>query len=114
MPRVSGAAFLVVTLVLCGRSVTGQSSLPRLGKSSVREVVAALTVEEKASLLVGMGMELNIPGFVTMAPEDRAIPEKVPGAAGRTRAVPRLGIPSLTLADGPAGVRIDPKRKDDA
>lgn len=116
MGRRSGAACLVLTLMFCGLTpavVRGQSAAPQLGRSSVKEVVAAMTLEEKASLLVGMGMNLNIPGVSLMSPEDKATPEKVPGAAGRTHAVPRLGIPSLTLADGPAGVRIDPKRTGD-
>ncbi|MFL6333275.1 MAG: glycoside hydrolase family 3 C-terminal domain-containing protein [Pyrinomonadaceae bacterium] len=116
MGRVIGAACLVVILTWCSlpaRAVRGQSPPPRLGQSSVKEVVAALTLEEKASLLVGMGADWTIPNFQTMTPEDKAIPEKVPGAAGRTHSVPRLGIPSLTLSDGPAGVRIDPTRKND-
>jgi beta-glucosidase len=116
MGRTIGAACLVVALVSCGltdASVRGQSSAPQLGRSGVKEVVAAMTLEEKASLLVGMGMNIDIPGLPAMSPEDKAVPEKVPGAAGRTHAIARLGIPSLTLADGPAGVRIDPKRKGD-
>ena len=114
--RIIGAACLVVALMSGGpptQSVSGQAPLPQLGQSGVKEVVAAMTLEEKASLLVGMGMSLDIPGLPSMSPEDKAIPEKVPGAAGRTHAVPRLGIPSLTLSDGPAGVRIDPVRKAD-
>lgn len=116
MGRTIGAACLAVMLMWCGlptAAVVGQSAAPQLGRSDVKEVVAAMTVEEKAGLLVGMGMNLDIPGLPSMSAEDKAVPERVPGAAGRTRAVPRLGIPSLTLSDGPAGVRIDPVRKGD-
>lgn len=87
-----------------------QNAAPQLGKSSVKEVVAAMTTEEKAKLLVGMGLSSEIPDIPSPSEEARKIPEKVPGAAGRTHPIPRLGIPSLTLSDGPAGVRIRPKR----
>jgi beta-glucosidase len=93
-----------------GQLPRAQNSAPQLGKSSVKEVVAAMTTEEKAKLLVGMGMISNIPEIPLPPQEDRMIAERVPGAAGRTRPIPRLGIPSLTLADGPAGVRIRPTR----
>lgn len=84
---------------------------PRLGEAPLHEVMGAMTTEEKALLLVGMGFRADIPGVPPMAPEDAAVPERVPGAAGRTHAIDRLGIPSLTLSDGPAGVRIDPTRE---
>lgn len=94
------------------RSVSAQD-VPLLGDAPLADVIAAMTTEEKARLLVGMGMDADLPGVPGMAPEDAAIPERVPGAAGRTHAVERLGIPSLTLADGPAGVRIAPTRPGD-
>ncbi len=97
-------------LILFVQSIPAQTA-PQLGKDDVKKVIAAMTVEEKALLLVGMGMNVGIPGVPKPSEEDQAIPEKVPGAAGRTHAIRRLGIPSITLSDGPAGVRIDPKRK---
>jgi beta-glucosidase len=96
-------AFLVY-LSLLAMQVYAQPA-PQLGKATVVEVAAAMTVEEKASLLVGMGF--TMPGTEPPAGAEK---EKVPGAAGRTHAIPRLGVPSLTLSDGPAGVRILPVR----
>ena len=90
-------------------------ALPQLGKAPLRAVVAALSDSEKVRLLVGVGLILPEgtpagafpPGMAGPArtPDDR--PLRIPGSAGETHAVRRLGIPSLTLADGPAGVRID-------
>lgn len=83
---------------------------PRLGQSAIDDVIKAMTLEEKVHLLIGMGMK----GFdsgddaVVGATEDI-----VPGAAGTTFAIPRLGIPSIVLADGPAGLRINPTREGD-
>jgi len=90
---------------------------PQLGKASMKELLAALTTEEKVKLVVGMGFYPS--GFPAGMlppgdPGDREVPEKVPGAAGRTHAIARLGIPSLTLSDGPAGVRIDAIRGGDS
>jgi beta-glucosidase len=84
---------------------------PQLGKNTIAEVVDAMTVEEKVKVLVGMGFSADFPGLPEIDPADREVPERVPGAAGRTHAIPELGIPSLALSDGPAGVRIDPIRE---
>ncbi len=94
--------------------IAHSQDLPQLGKSPTRDVVAAMTRQEKVSLVMGTGMRR--PGL----PPDRqgpAIGETkagVPGAAGTTFAIPRLGIPSIVLADGPAGLRIQPVRDGDA
>jgi beta-glucosidase len=105
---------IVAALTLSSiKTPSGQNASPQLGKNSVKDVIASMTVEEKAKLLIGMGFNADIAGLPPIAEEDRRTPEKVVGAAGRTHAIPRLNIPSLTLSDGPAGVRIDPKREND-
>ncbi len=77
-----------------------------------QQIVHKMTLEEKANLVTGMGMK--IPGMQTGGPVVGDIKDKVPGAAGRTFALPRLGIPSIIVSDGPAGVRIDPFRNNDS
>ena len=59
---------------------------------------------------------VDIGGFKLPPSDEDAynIPEKVPGAAGRTHGIKRLGIPSITVSDGPAGIRIDPFRNNDS
>ncbi len=93
------------------------AGLTQLGQAPLQEVLAALTPAEKVQLVVGMGFyPSGFPEGILPPgnPGDRQVPEKVPGAAGRTHAIARLGIPSLTLSDGPAGVRIDPIRGQDS
>ena len=81
---------------------------PRLRKDNVKEVLSAMTLEEKATLVVGQGMA----GFNSNTATIGSTEILVPGAAGTTAAIPRLGIPSIVVADGPAGLRISPYRTD--
>ena len=95
-----------IALFLAAGSVRGQA--PQLREGNIREVVAAMTLEEKAKMVVGTGMRF---GGSAVVGETQ---QKVPGAAGTTFAIPRLGIPSIVLADGPAGLRISPFRDGDS
>lgn len=92
-------------LLFCSLQATAQD-VPQLGKSSINDVIKAMTIEEKISLLIGAASEDSATGAVVGRTE--AI---VPGAAGTTVAIPRLGIPATVLADGPAGLRIAPTRE---
>ena len=84
------------------------SAQPQLTKDNIDEVIAAMTLEEKATLLVGSGW-----GSMTAGSMTASATALVPGAAGTTRSIERLGIPSTVLADGPAGLRISPRRDND-
>ncbi|MDD5345778.1 MAG: beta-glucosidase, partial [Proteiniphilum sp.] len=90
-------------------SVAHAQDPPQLGSASVDEVVDAMTPEEKVRLLIGTGMA----GFSGETAVVGATGQLVPGAAGTTYAIPRLGIPAVVLADGPAGLRITPVREGD-
>ena len=84
--------------------VMAQQTLHQLGKSPINDVVKSMTLQEKANLLVGQGMYvpgMAIPGASDVPSEAQ---KRVTGAAGSTYAIPRLGIPSLVVCDGPAGV----------
>jgi len=110
----SGSLLLANLLSLHTCAQNAQKPLPRLGKDPVPPVIAAMTLEEKARLVVGMGF--TIPGIKLPGadPEADIFPDKVPGAAGRTHRIDRLGIPSITVSDGPAGLRIDTIRGKDS
>ena len=95
-------SILIAALALTGLTALAQ---PQLRKDNIDEVLAAMTLEEKATLLVG-GARAEIVNGVTSG-----VAAQVPGAAGNTRPVARLGIPGSVLADGPAGLRIQPTRQ---
>ena len=81
---------------------------PKLTKDNIDEVLNAMTVEEKATLLVGSGW-----GSMTAGSMTASATALVPGDAGTTRAIERLGVTQAVLADGPAGLRISPTRHGD-
>ncbi len=82
----------------------------KLNADNIDEILKAMTLEEKATLCVGYSIAQATEDMNGMLGQHADL---VPGAAGATRAIPRLGIPSTVLSDGPAGVRISPTRKND-
>ena len=93
--------FLIAATGLLTLSALAQ---PQLRSDNIDEVLKAMTLEEKATLLVGGARAVVVDGVPT------GTAAKVPGAAGNTRPIDRLGIPGTVLADGPAGLRISPTR----
>ena len=87
-------------------TMTTVNAQPQLRADNIDEVIKAMTLEEKAKLLVGGANNFFGAGAVVGGEADL-----VAGAAGTSPAIPRLGIPATVLTDGPAGVRIDPTRK---
>ena len=84
--------FIALLCLACCVNSFSQNNLI-LREDNIDEVISAMTNEEKVALLVGG------PGSL------------VPGAAGYTREIARLGIPMTVLADGPAGLRIQPNHE---
>ncbi|UZR96193.1 beta-glucosidase [Chondrinema litorale] len=82
---------------------------PKFGKAPIEKVIEAMTIEEKVSILIGPGM----PGYAGLVPLEGEPDVRVLGAAGGVNGIERLGIPEIVVADGPAGLRIQPKRNND-
>jgi beta-glucosidase len=104
-------AIFGAAVLFSGYRASAQNSTPKLGKDPIPQVIQAMTLEEKVQLVVGAGFAF--PGAAS--PSGTTIGQtldRVAGAAGTTQPIPRLGIPSLVTADGPAGVRIDSVRKE--
>ena len=94
---------LILAAVLCVSPLMAQ---PKLTKENIDEVIKAMTLEEKATLLVGGARAATVEGVTSGVAEG-----PVQGAAGNTRPIARVGIPMTYLADGPAGLRINPTRQ---
>jgi beta-glucosidase len=125
MKRILISSVLSIALFMSG--IAQNAVGPKLGKDPVKKVIAAMTLEEKVSLVVGTGMRM--PGGpppaananpaakpLASTPTGPVIGETqtlVAGAAGTSYSLPRLGITPMVLTDGPAGVRISPTREND-
>ena len=86
--------FIALLGLACCFNSIAQDKTPTLRADNVDEILNTMTTEEKVSLLVGV-----------------YAPDLVTGAAGYTCEISRLGIPMTVLADGPAGLRINPTRE---
>ena len=93
---------MTVGLLLSGTSFAQQAS--QLTKNNINEVVSAMTLDEKIRFVSGIGMA-NTGGDGAAIGR---VEGTVPGSAGATFAIERLGIPSVIVADGPSGLRVDP------
>ena len=69
----------------------------------IDDLLARMSLDQKVKMVTGTGFALNNIGGS----------QKVPGAAGSTYDLTEFGIPSIVLADGPAGLRISPTREGD-
>lgn len=99
---------LTLMLMLAGMICEAEAQTPKLNPDNIEEVIAAMTIEEKAHLIVGTSLKQEDEGGVIGYTK-----KIVPGAAGTTYPIERLGIPAIVLADGPAGLRISPRREGD-
>ncbi|MBP5636492.1 MAG: glycoside hydrolase family 3 C-terminal domain-containing protein [Bacteroidales bacterium] len=92
----------MISLILAAAIAAAPAQPLQLREDNIPEIVAAMTPEEKVLLLVG-GRAKSYNGIGNSA-------VGVPGSAGTVNGIPRLGIPTITLADGPAGLRISAHR----
>ena len=108
---------VVLVIALIAFIQAKSATAPKLGKDSIKQVIAAMTLAEKAYFVTGTGMELpGLPSATGSEPAPDApvigdIKKLVSGAAGTSYGIPRLGITPMVMADGPAGLRISPTRE---
>ncbi len=89
------------------RNENGQLDVYEDSQKSIDEraedALSQMTLEEKIHILKGSGISSAL-GMGDTA---------VPGTAGTIVPTPRLGLPTIYLSDGPAGLRIEPTREDE-
>ena len=88
--------FTLLTAVLLLFAASGQAR-DNVLETRIEKAVKAMTLEQKAALLVGVWEEGG--------------PSNIISSAGRTHGVESLGIGMTTMNDGPTGLRMDTLRK---
>ena len=101
--------FLILATLMFGALLMNAQNV-KLNESNIDDIVKVMTLEEKVNLIVGGHDDYSQSSGETMIGKHDQI---VYGAAGVTNDVPRLGITPTVYFDGPAGVRIGPKRPGD-
>lgn len=124
-------------MIIAATSMTLGMTAQTLQQDNIKEIVKAMTLEEKANLLVGSNRQYEIPAWAAPGMPKREEPDwnkinaesaskskaqkgvvtnftsgRVQGAAADNIPVERLGIPSIIFADGTSGLRIDPIREE--
>ena len=98
--------FTFIALLAISFAAFAQTT-PQLRSDNISEIVEAMTLQEKARLIVGCGYD----SLIVVGKQTGRQIKYVPGAAGATAAFPHLGITNTLVADGPAGLHIDSHRK---
>ncbi|MGI9322272.1 MAG: glycoside hydrolase family 3 N-terminal domain-containing protein, partial [Pseudomonadales bacterium] len=109
------AVFAVLLAAGCsqdnGQTDTHRKSNMNIAKR-VDELLGRMNLEQKILMVSGQGLDLTEAQDSNSAGFNKS---KVPGSAGATLPIDGLGLASIVLADGPAGLRIAPEReRDDA
>ncbi len=90
------------------RNANGQLDVYEDDRQPIQErvvdVLSQMTLEEKLHLLKGSGLASAM---------GQGDPDGIAGAVGTIVSTPRLGLPTIYLSDGPAGLRIQPTREGD-
>ena len=102
--------YYIISILTVVAILTGCTSDRQKSAINKDEVIAHLSLEDKARFVIGTGMA----GFDGENAVIGATRSLVPGAAGTTYPLDSLGIPAIVLADGPAGLRIDATREGDS
>jgi beta-glucosidase len=101
---------LIVAAVILVQKAPAQITLT---EKNIDAVLKQMTLQEKADLLIGCIEGTNYFGVPQPTGSDPSNVILIPGAAGQTNKISRLGIPATVVADGPAGLRISPTRPND-
>jgi beta-glucosidase len=95
----------LLSVLLVSLTLSAQTQpLPQLGKDSIKNIISAMTLQEKVNMVMGLG-DLS---WTNPATGPKTV--LLQGEAGLTYGIPRLGITPAVLTDGPAGIRIEPNQ----